>query len=353
MTDRSEQILNHQTHGVEVTLSAAPTPEMLDLLQRTIWGSRKLRYRILNIEEKLNRLVGPLFFSLRLDDRLATVCVLNRRNARLLGHVVDSFHFVMLASEPALSNRGLASRLVERAVEYCRTELGRPGVVYAYIESTTDYSLRISDYFDVECQATMPLTIFSRLWPSDDPRVTKLKAGEAEYVVGKLCALFRDHIFSDFEDSLVAEEYHVLRENGKIVSGVQTEVLNWSVGSIPGPLGPMLLKLIPHLPLRFSLDPADMRILRFSNLLVEPGNERFFVRLLEAALARHQVAVGLFLMDQRSRVFGRLKEYGRSGLLGHLFAGNAVALIGCQGLSEAEVVYLKSRPMLMSPLDVF
>ena len=350
---RNEKILSNQSSGLAITLSDQPSTEMIDLLQRTVWGSQNLRYRILDVEAKLRQLVGPDYLALEIDNRLASVCVLNRRSSQLLDIGVDTFHFVMLATEPDLANQGLATQLVEQAVAFCRETLTEPGIAYAYIESTTDYSLQISESFDREYEATIPLTLFSRFRPSDDPRVTRLDSGERDAVVLRLSDLYADHLFADFTNSVIADQYHVICENGQIVAGVQTQTLSWSMESLPGRFGPLILRLIPHVPLRYPINPANLHFLRFSNLLVEPGNEHHLVRLLEAMLARYEASVGLMLLDERSDVFKRLKEQGQSGLLRYAFKGNATAVCGCHGLSNAQVDQLRQHPMLMSPLDIF
>ena len=350
---RYEEILNDQSSGLAITLSDQPSTEIIDLLQRTVWGSRNLRYRILDVEEKLSQLAGPNYLALKIDDRLASVCVLNRRPSRLLDIGVDTFHFVMLATEPDLAHQGWATQLVEHAVAFCRENLAEPGIAYAYIESTTEYSLQISKSFDREYEATIPLTLFSRFRPSDDPRVTRLDSGERDAVVMRLSNLYTDHLFADFENSVAADQYHMICEKGQIVAGVQTQTLSWSMESLPGWFGPLMLRLIPHVPLRFPIDPINLHFLRFSNLLVEPGSEHHLVRLLEAMLARYEASVGLMLLDERSDVFRRLKKYGRSGFLRYAFKGNATAICGCKGLSKAQVDHLQRYPMLMSPLDVF
>ena len=84
MADRFDQILCDRSANLEIRLSDGPTAEIIDLLKRTVWGSRNLRYRILDVEAKLEQLVGPHYLRLEIDNRLASVCVLNRRPSRLL-----------------------------------------------------------------------------------------------------------------------------------------------------------------------------------------------------------------------------------------------------------------------------
>jgi hypothetical protein len=338
--------------------SEAPSAAVVDLLERTVWGSGDTRYRILDVAAKLARLTGPNYLTLEKDGQLAAVCVINRRDTRLLDRTVDSAHFVMLATEPALAGQGLAGLLAEQVSQFLRERLRSPGAAYAYIEETTEYSLRISNRIGPAIEAAMPLTVFSRLWPRDDRRAGPLTAGEtdgeAAEVTARLTALYRRHLFADFADSLNPDEYHVLRAQGAIVAGVQAEPLRWSVESLPGAIGWLLLRFLQRLPLpRRLLNPADLRFVRFGNILAEPGREADAVRLMEAVLARHRVRLGLVLIDARSLVGQHLRRAGPMGLIGRAVSGSTRVVADFKGLDDTEIAGLRQAPILMSPLDVF
>lgn len=340
--------------GLAIRLTRHSTPEVLDLLERTVWGSGGTRYRIMGVAAKLGRLTGPLYLSLEKRGRLAAVCVLNRRRTRLLERSADSAHFVMLATEPAFGGQGLASLLAEQAGQFLRRELDAPGAAYAYIEATTDYSVRISNRIGPAVEASLPLTVFSRLRPRADRRAGPLDADDVAQVVQRLSALYQGHLFADFEESLVPGDYHVLRDGAAIVAGVQAEPLTWSVQSLPGVTGGLIIGLLPRLPLlNRVLDPSALHFLRFGNLLAEPGREGALVRLMEAVLARHRVPLGLILLDARSPVYRRLRACGGMGLLARAVDGTTKAVADFKGLSDAEILRMAECPMLMSPLDVF
>jgi len=340
--------------GLTIRRSDTPTTAVLDLLERTVWGSRDTRYRIRDVAAKLARLTGPDFLTLEKSGTLAAVCVLNRRATRLLDRAADSAHFVMLATEPALAGQGFAGLLAGWAGDYLRRRLGQPGVAYAYIEATTEYSIRISNRIGPTLEAAMPLTVFSRLLPRDDDRVERLASGDAAEVTARLDALYRGHLFADFDASLIPADYHVLRDPKGIAAGVQAEPLSWSVESLPGATGWLIARLLPRLPLlRRCLNPADLRFLRFGNILAEPGRETEALRLMEAVLARHRVKLGLILTDTRSPVGQRILAAGRMGLLNGAVNGSTRVVAGFKGLGAAEIARLSECPVLMSPLDVF
>jgi GNAT superfamily N-acetyltransferase len=352
--DGRELLWSDAAEKLEIHLSRALSPEVLGLLERTVWGNRDLRYRIRGLKGKLGRMTGPHFLTLERGGGLLAVCVLNRRESRLLGAPIDTFHFAMIATDPAEAGQGHARLLAEQAAELCRQRLDARGAAFAYIESTTEFSIRISNHLGPSFEARLPLTLFSRLWPRNDPRAEPLDEAEAAEVLGRLQALYTDHLFADFELSLNPAEYHVLREDGRIVAGAQVEMLNWSVESLPGAVGGLIVCLLPHLPLvRQILNPRDVRVLRFANLLVEQGCEAHLLRLMEAMLARNGVRLGLIMLDERSPPCQRIRAHGRLGLLGKAVDGAAAVVADFKGFSEEELARIRAQPMLMSPLDVF
>ena len=351
---QAEKLWSNEAAGLEIRLARESSPAVIGLLKRTVWGSRKMRYRIRDVEAKLGRLGGPHYLTLESSGDLAAVCVLNRRMTRLLGAPVDSFHFAMIATEPAFAGNGFASLLAEQAGSLCRDRLSVPGIGYAYIESTTEYSIRISSRLGSAFEAMLPLMVFNRFWPSDDHRVGLLSDSEVKGVVQRLSALYQGHVLDDFEDSVIPGEFYVLRECGEVVAGAQAEVLNWSVELLPGGFGWLIVKLLPRLPLlRHLLDAADLRFLRFGNILVDPGREAHLFQLMNAMLARHKVPLGLVMLDARSPVYRRIRAHGRLGLLNQAVGGSAKAVADFKGVSDAAIARIRARPMLMSPLDVF
>ena len=336
-----------------VKLAGEPSLPAVGLLERTVWGSRGLLYRIRGIDTKLSRLSDPYVFSIERNGQLAAVCILNRKNALVLGAQYDAFHFVMIATDEAFKGQGLAGLLSKHVRRFCETALRDPGIAYAYIESTTEYSLRISDRVGHRFESLVPLTIFSRLFPRDDRRVRPMLENEARSISDCLYALYEDHSLLDFETSLRPGEYFVLSHDGRIVVGAQAEVLHWSITRMPGWIGKFIVEGLPRIPvLRKLLCAEDLYFLRFGNILVRPGDEAHLATLLEALLARHGLRIGLILMDQRSSIFQRIKAFGKFGLMNAALRGTTKVVADFHGVAEDDIASICARPAVVSPGDV-
>lgn len=336
-----------------IELQRGSDRDIEDLLSRTVWGNRDLRYIIKNVGSKLARLREPYFFSLRQDGTLVAVCVLNRRITQVLGRPYDSCHFVMLATDERAKGRGFAGLLTEQIRRYCERELRSPAVAYAYIESGTDYSLRISNKVGYRFRSRLFSALFSRFWPRDHRNIQLLNKSQAGDVIGSLYDLYKDHMFLDFDQSLVAIEYYVLIRNGKIVAGAQAEVLSWSITRMSGVVGWLVLKVLPHIPwLRDLLPLHNFRFLRFGNILVRTGHEGELPRLLEGVLARNNARVGLILMDERSPVLQAIRRAGKLGVLNALFGRRVKMVADFKGTTDEDIQTICRGPIVVSPLDV-
>ena len=260
----------------------------------------------------------------------------------------------MAATAPELRGRGLAGLTAARLRAWCEAELDRPGFAFAYVEAETALSLLISDDIGHALEAELPLSLFARLRPRRDARVEPAAEADRAELLQRLDALHSDHEFADFEESLTPADCLVLRDGGRIAAAVQTELLRWSVVSLPGVAGGGLLRLMRALPAGLRpLDPADLRVVRFGAVLAEPGDEAALSTLMEDALARHEARLGLLMMDRRSPVLGRVLAQGRRGALACLLRGSARLRADFVGVSEEDLARLRSRPALVSPADVF
>ncbi|MDU8946234.1 hypothetical protein [Ovoidimarina sediminis] len=341
--------------GRKVTRADYPSDTTRALLAQTIWGSRATRYRIIDIEAKLARLRVPSFFVLSEGDEELCVFVLDRCQKRVARQLCDGFHFVMASTVPHRQNEGLAGVLVDLVREYCVSAITPPGFGFAYVEETTEFSLRLSDQIGHDSEAHLPLTLFTRFFPRADPHATALRPDEGDTLRAALGTFYVDHQLTDFATSLKQDECFVIRDaGGKIVAAVQAEVLRWSVMSMPGIQGKFLLKVLPHLPgLNRLLVLQDLRIVRFSNLFISVGYENRCLALLEDCLYRHQARIGLFLLDERSRVLTQLRHIGRLGILSRATSGSAKLRLSTVGMDADMVAQLREGPVLMSAADVF
>ena len=331
-----------------------PSAQTIALLENTVWGSRSVRYRILNITKKLARLRDPSYFVLSENEQELCVFVLDFCYKQLKNQQLGAWHFVMAATAPDRQNEGLAGKLIEHARAHCLATVGSPGIGFAYVEASTVFSLHLSDQIGHAIEADVPLTLFFRATPRPDPAVAVLQPADTGNILRGLETLYADHELSDFAETLRPDAYLVLKQNGHLFAGAQVELMRWSVQSIPGMAGTLLLNALPHVSwLHRRLDLRDLRVVRFGNILMPEGTENGLFHVLETALARQGARVGLIMLDGRSPVLHRLRKHGRMGLLSGALKGSAKLRIDVADMDASMLAQLRSRPLLVSAGDVF
>lgn len=349
-----ETLWQQSSSGRRVTCSTAPSAPTVNLLSATIWGSRYTKYRILDIQSKLNRLRDPVFFVLSEYDRELCVFVLDKCRKRVAGIYCEAYHFVMASTVPDRQNEGLAGLLIEHVRSFCLRSVKHPGLGFAYVEETTEFSLRLSEQIGHSVETLLPVTFFTRLFPSRHPDVDRLLATEEITLRYKLEDFYIDHELTDFEESIRQPECFVIRRQGELIAALQVEVLRWSIVSLPGALGAVLLWIFSHFP--FSnrlLNLKDLRLLRISNLFFERGEESALLKLLETCLFEHQSKAAMIMMDARSSALKSIQEKGKLGILSTAVSSSAKLRIDVVGMNNEVLQRLKEQPLMVSAGDVF
>ena len=340
--------------GQVISRSSRPSEQTLSLLRETVWGSRDTRYRVLGIGEKLSRLRDPSFFVLSENGTELCVFVLDHCQKSIKGQVCGAYHFVMAATRPDRRDLGLATRMIDVIRPYAEKTVGRPGLGFAYVEETTEISLKISEHAGHSVESDISLQLFSRLIPARDDRAGAIRDTEHRVVLRGLEQLYSDHELADFEASFRPEETRVIRRDGQAIASVQVEPLNWEVVSMPGFRGRLLLDVLPHVPgWNRLLDLRNLKVLRFGNVFFRQGEAAEFFALAESCLAENHARIGLVMLDRNSSVLHSLRQSGDFGLLSRAMRGNAKLHVDTIFMDDALVERLKATPLLVSPADVF
>ena len=246
--------------GRVISRSSRPSSQTLFLLETTVWGSRDTRYRVLGIGKKLARLRDPSFFVLSENGVELCVFVLDHCHKSIGGRQCGAYHFVMAATHPDRRDQGFATQMIDIIRPFAEETVGRPGFGFAYVEETTEFSLRISEHTGHSVEADICLQLFSRLRPRRDDRAGMIRDSEHQGVLQGLERLYSDHELTDFKTSFRPDETLVFRRDGQVSASVQAELLNWEVVSMPGITGRLLLDAtIPYdwkdKPIPIELDP--------------------------------------------------------------------------------------------------
>lgn len=348
-----ELIFENGRGNVVIRRHGEVSREMLDLASATIWGSGGTRYRICDIEAKLNRVADPEFVTLHVDECLAGFYALLGKQVTIEQTTCKAYYRSFLTLAPAYRGRGYGSLLAEQTKNHFSKKLGGSGLLYGYVEADNLASIKSLRHAGYESVAQFIGAVFSRWRPRTDRRCRRLDRTERAGMAERLTQLYDDHVLLDFDQSLEPDSYRVLESDGRIVAGVQIESCHWRILSLPRVSGTLLVHGVSHVPvLRRLFDARQCRFMKFGNLYAEPGNEAFLFPLMESILASSKLNSAVIFHDPRSPVFARIRESGRFGILDPGIDARAHVMAARPGLSEEQDQALRNKPVMISPMDV-
>lgn len=327
--------------------------EMVNLAAATVWGSGGTRYRVCDIEAKLNRITNPEFVTLHVGDRLAGFYALLGKQVTIEQTRFNAYYRTFLTLAPACRGRGYGALMAEQAKRHFSKKLDGPGLLYGYVEADNLASLNSLKRAGYESVASFLSTVFSRWRPQVDHRCRGLGRTEHAEMTARLTSLYEDHVLLDFDQSLEPDAYWVLESGGSIVAGVQVETCHWRILSLPGISGALLVHVASRAPgLRRLFDARNCRFLKLGNLYAAPGEEAFLFPLMDSVLAMSNLNSAVIFHDPRSAVFARIRESGRFGILNSGIDATVHVMAAIPGLTLQQQQALRNKPVLISPMDV-
>jgi ribosomal protein S18 acetylase RimI-like enzyme len=340
--------------GKELTLRAthtAPTA-LVDLLSRTEWGTRDVKYGIRGVDRILRSIEDPHFLLLEKGDRLAGAVVASRKTVSNGARSYDALFVAMIAVDPAMIGSGYGTLLATQVREYGRALLRQPGFIYLFVETTNKASVRVHEKIGYRRIGQFEARIFTRLFPRNDREVRRPDKAERVQLASLLERQYAGHGLLDVREAVEKGGYFVLRSDGEMVAGAQVRPMYWSLKKLRGFGGVIAIKVLPKLPLiRRAYSPEHLRFLQIGNIWFAPGHETALNRFLEALLTRCGVHVGIVFLDRRSAVHGAIRSHLRFGMLSHLVLETVEVFADLEGWSDEEVEALLARPINVSPAD--
>jgi L-amino acid N-acyltransferase YncA len=302
----------------ELTISMGGTFDnsIVNLLKKTIYGTNGPKYQHTGQELKLQNLKNPIFFTLRKqEDTIGFYCLCEREiwigTEKYLG-----YYGRYLAVDENHQGNGYGKLLKKNATEYVESNGTSPSVLYSYIEENNTRSFNISQKMGFKSISTLETIIFSRLYPKSDNRVTRINKVELPEILEKLESQNTHTIFRTFENINYQNNYFVLKENGRIVAGLQANPTRWKIVEMSGIGGKILLNVLPYIPiLKRLINPKKYDFLAIEGVFMESDAEGYLYPLIEGVLHHFSMSSALFQLDSQSAILNLFKKRGDLGLL--------------------------------------
>jgi hypothetical protein len=192
-------------------------------------------------------------------------------------------------------------------------------IMYAFIESVNERSKNIVHQAGYEYIRSFLTVAFSRFSPVADPRVSRLTDKDRREMEELLMDFYRDYAFFTTENAFYEDKYYVLKENNQIVAGVCVIPTSYKVYDVPGIWGWVMMKVLPKTPyFRRLFRPGQFRYLVMDAVYCREGKEALLAKLFESACAAEGFHTGLMWLDDRSRLYDKIRTGVRMGALNRM-----------------------------------
>lgn len=337
---------------LEVRLDHEVPRDLLELFDQTIWGQHGMTFRSLDMAEMLQELSDPSFLRLIKNGRTVAAAVRNRKQVEMAGTPYDAFHLALFAVHQDFKRQGLGTILAQVSRTHFFGLLRTPGVLYGYIESGNEASLRLNLGLGYQDMGKVRPRLFSRARARPSPRVEVLGREGRPDMLKRLKKAYNAHALCSFENSLDPERYFVVRRHGQIVGGVQLHILHWKLLGLPGWQGRLTMNLLPNIPiLGRDFTPSDLRFARVGNLYADEGSESLIAEILETVLAEQHLPFAAVLADQRGDTERRVMSRIDFGTIDRMVTGGFHLLAEFKGVDQSELERFSGMPFIISPKD--
>jgi L-amino acid N-acyltransferase YncA len=299
-----------------ITVDKTFDSTILTLLRKTIYGTKGPKYQHTGQELKLQNLKNPIFFILRKQEETIGFYCLSEREIWIGKEKYLGYYGRYLAVDENHQGNGFGKLLKKNATEYIESNSTSLSVLYSYIEENNTRSFNISQKMGFETISTLETVLFSRLYPKKDTRVARINGTELPEILEKLESQNVHTILRTFENINYQNNYFVLKQNGRIVAGLQANPTRWKIVEMGGVGGKIILNVLPYIPiLKRLINPQKHDFIAIEGIFIETGDDELLYPLIEGVLHHFSVTSALIELDSKSSILEIFKKKQSLGLL--------------------------------------
>lgn len=193
---------------------------------------------------------------------------------------------------------------------------GKPAIIFATIDQTNLRSMNMSAQMGLETIGSFAGFSFSRMQPIGSERIQRVEENQQASILKQLKDYYKDFTLFYTDSIFKNDDYFVIREDGRMVAGVQIYPVDWKIVDFGSPLANKAVRLLTRIPwVRKRISPDMFSFLAFDAIYCEPGFEKELYELIEGVLERTDNYVAMMMMDLKSPLYGLFREHKKLGVL--------------------------------------
>lgn len=326
------------THSYEICVSDRVTDELKDFLKNYTLGTPGgMRYRLLNILHKLDRLRDVYFLVLKRSGSVIGCIGLLKRTHRLNGREHDWYYIRYFSIDfpmmPATGEkyRSRQARRPNLIVSLTDRYFSRPhllaeqpaeehddafNLLMGTIEEANYRSLNLGERLGLEPVRKFRNFAFTRFRPRSRSQVEIIREEDKAKVRNLLQEFYREHTLYHEENLFLNDHFFVYRQQGKIVAGLQANPVKWEIVKLPGINDFVLHSILPYVPGFRKLFRRDgFFFTGIEYVFYLPGHVRCIQSLIETALNHHRMNLAMIWMDTEDPLLNPLEAALSGGTL--------------------------------------
>lgn len=362
--------------GLSAVLTDKANPQIVDLLSKTVLGSKGgMRYILQSIGSRIEAYNNIRFVSLYKGDKLSGTVGLcyrkiyqgdNSQHGIYLRYLAIQSRFQSgidsgkrkkaiedHASDDSMKGKILSFFRKPHMLELPDFKEGDKNVVYAYVESANERSKNIIHQVGFQYIRSFLTVAFSRFSPEIRKGVEKLDTARRQEMLALLRDYYKTYSFYSDENTFFEDRYYVKTKDGEIIAGLSAVPTRYDVVNVPGVWGWIFMHIFPWAPYyRRLFQPGIFQFLVFGSIYVRPGHEKDLEELMESVCAMENINTGLTWVDDRSRLFEMLRSDLNMGALNRMLSAKpGLVYASFVKLEEKEKDFFYENPAFISGFD--
>lgn len=242
--------------------------------------------------------------------------LLSKRNITFKNESITGFYGRYLSILPSHSNKGMGHILKTKAVEYVLSllDLREKAIIYSYIEENNKKSLSISKN-EYSLYSKLKSNIFFRFFPKKHSEFARCNEAELQVVKEKLLSTQSNYSFFFLDNIGYDNNYFIIKEDGKIVAGMQANPTAWKIAKIKGSFG-ILIKIIEKIPvINKVFNSKNYKFVAIESIYLEKGKEKYLYPLLESILNEFSYNTVVLEIDTNNPIQEMLSKDKQLGII--------------------------------------
>jgi len=301
--------LEERDHPV-ITVSSDVPADYATLVEEVTFGTEGLRYQRRNVIEQLDKFHEPVFVTAHIQEELAGVYVLDKRQLVMGATPVTGYYRSVLVVAEAWQGMRVGISLTDAAMAWIDEQsqlLNEPVLSYGCIDATNTRSMTLLEKQGASCAGDISMFMMYRQWPRSTTELVEL-TGSTEHQA-LLEDTHADCVWRDVTPASTPNLAFVDEQGIRISACVAlSEFCIVEMGFWPTWVTRLLVK--PWPPARKRFDPSRFRSVVFSQIAVRPDCEKDWADFVSAILARYEVHFGTVYANPQSNQFNQLLRKG-------------------------------------------